>query len=295
MAKQIVLVTPDTSTSGATFRATFSPISTALQALFVKVPQAGEINLATVSKPGSANTSAGFEVYRLNDAMQATAPIFFKIEYGVGSLLTRPALWITVGKGADGSGNITGTLLARVLICQSWGVVSATPKNCYLGNGDGSCLVIALFPSDDASFTGSGGCFYAMERSRDAGGIATGAGIHQQYPGFSESYHTSNTVDYVAATKNTTSYGAVPIPYSLSSDITLSNGVNTPVFTGMVITPSRESWVPTAIIGCAMAEFGVGVVVTSLVNGIDYLAMGAASAYSDMAIQPYSASLLRWD
>ena len=293
MAKQIVLVTPDTDTSDATFRATFSPISTALQALFVKVTQAGEIDWGTVTKPSSGNSAAGFEVYRFNDAMQATAPIFFKIEYGSGAAIQFPAIWLTVGKGADGAGNITSVLLPRALAIVPGYGPTLTAKNCYVGNGDGSCLVMSLFPSD-AAFQASSGSVLILERSRDSNGNATGDGIHRQYSA-NVSSNTTDAVDYVTGNKNTTEAGCVPIPYTCASGVSLSNGVNTPIFTGMVMTPARASWVPTAIVGCAQAEFGVGVVASALVNGIDYLALGAASAYADMTSQQYSASLLRWD
>ena len=47
--------------------------------MLTRVTQTGEINWATVSAPASGSTFQGFEVYRLNDALQATAPLFLNL------------------------------------------------------------------------------------------------------------------------------------------------------------------------------------------------------------------------
>lgn len=293
MAKQIFSSTPDLSTDAA-FRGWGSAISTALQALFVKVTQTGEINWATVSKPATNGAAAGFEVYRFNDSLQASAPIFFKIEYGAYTGGTiRPALWMTVGKAADGSGTITGTLFSRNIIAGGNNIWTATPKNSYLGNGDGSVLVLSLWPSDTGSQAGPGQV-YALERSRDDNGNPTGAGVMCSR-NTSGTQQSTDAADYTAATVSSVDFGFIPVPYTCTNGVSLSNGVNTPIFTGMVMTPGRAAWVPTAVVGCARAEFGVAVVATSLVNGIDYLSMGAASSYADMAKQQYASSMIRWD
>jgi len=293
MAKQIFSSTPDLSTDAA-FRAWGSALSTALQALFTKVTQTGEVNWSTVSKPATSGASAGFEVYRFNDSMQATAPVFFKVEYGAFAGGTiRPCMWMTVGKGADGSGNITGVLFARSVIAGGNYVWTAIPQNSYIGSGDGSCLVMSVWPSDSASQSGAGQAF-ALERSRDDNGNPTGAGLFWSRS-TDGNYHTVETIDYTAMTKSTASFGCIPIPYPTASGVGLSNGINTPVFTGSCLTTQREAWVPTALLGAARADFGIAVVATAIYNGIDYLALGAAASYGDMAKQQYSSVMIRWD
>lgn len=291
MAKQIFSAAP-TQTTDAEFRAWVTAISNGFQALFTKVTQSGEINLATVLKPASGGTSQGFEVYRFNDSLQATAPLFFKIEYGSAGAATSPGCWLTIGKGADGSGTITSVLLARQQIFYI-NSGSATVYNSYVGSGDGSCLIFSLFPSAPG-ITGQGS-YCVVERSRDGSGNATAAGVFWQYSGQSNSQDYCETSDYTPAQKITLASGCINIPANLYTNISLSNGVSSPVFTGFVMTPGRATWVPTAIVGAAQSDFGIGVVAASVVNAIDYLAMGAASQYSDVAKQQYSAVLLRWD
>lgn len=291
MAKSTVLIAPD-YTSDATFRACVSGISTALQALFTKVTQTGEINTATVTKPAAANTAQGFEVYRLNDALHATAPVFFKIEYGSSSTAATPTIWLTVGKGADGSGNITSVILARqqVVYLNSG---STNGYNCYFGNGDGSCLIMSLFPTSPG--VGAPGSYVAVERSRDSNGNPTAVGVFWQYSGWSNSSDYCEAVDYNTAQKNTLTCGCINIPFNLDTNVSLSNGVSSPVFTGFVVTPERNSWVPTSILGACQVDFGIGTVAASLINAVDYLAIGAASQFSDVAKQQYASVLLRWD
>lgn len=291
MSKQVVSAAP-IQTTDAEFRAWVTAISNGFQALFTKVTQAGEINLATVLKPAGSDTSQGFEVYRFNDSLQATAPIFFKIEYGSSGLAAYPGCWLTVGKGADGSGTITSVLLARQQVFYMYSN-GASFYNSYIGNGDGSCLIFSLFPSAPGSI--GQGSYCVVERSRDGSGNPTAAGVFWQYSGQSNSRDYCETSDYTPAQKITLASGCVNIPANLNTNISLSNGVSSPVFTGFVMTPSRVTWVPTAVVGAAQSDFGVGVVAASVVGAIDYLAMGAASQYSDVAKQPYSAVLLRWD
>lgn len=293
MAKQTVLCTPDNSTDAA-FRGWGSAISTALQALFVKVTQAGEIDWGTVTKPTTATDSMGFEVYRFNDSLQGTAPIYFKFEYGSGpGSASRFGVWITVGKGADGSGTITGTLLARVQAILSSSTLTASAKNCYIGNGDGSCLVMSLWPSD-AGMTNS---MLVLERSRDDNGNPTAAAVMWQYSGAANSigYQFYGCIDYTAMTAVSLPFGCINIQYPLTANVSLSNGENTPVFVASCLTTQRVAWVPTSLMGVAQADFGAGVVATALNNGIDYLALGSACPYADIAKQQYASAMIRWD
>ena len=50
----------------------------------------------------SNNTAAGHQVYKFNDALQATAPVFIKIGYGIAASVWVPALFITAS-GPDGA------------------------------------------------------------------------------------------------------------------------------------------------------------------------------------------------
>lgn len=97
----------------ANFRVWGAELSGMLDTIgFTKSSDTGQINWATVTRPG-VSTSAGYEIRYLNDSLNGTAPIRVKLEYGTGTSAAYPNMWITIGTGSDGSGTITGILLAR--------------------------------------------------------------------------------------------------------------------------------------------------------------------------------------
>jgi hypothetical protein len=102
-------------TSDATFRTWVAAVLDQLNDIgLTQTADTGQIDTATVSTPGAINTSQGYAIFRFNDTLQATKPIYFKIEFGSGTATTTPSIWMTIGTGSDGAGTITGTMLSRV-------------------------------------------------------------------------------------------------------------------------------------------------------------------------------------
>lgn len=95
----------------ATFRSFVSKIGAILDSVGItKTTDTGQIDPATVAKPGAINTVQGYEIRKFTDSSQASKPIFVKIEYGSAGVVTRPAIWTTVGTGSNGSGTLTGVV-----------------------------------------------------------------------------------------------------------------------------------------------------------------------------------------
>lgn len=98
-------------TNDATYRAWGVVVSAAFaSAGLVQTSDTGQVNWTTVTKPTAASTLAGYEIWRFNDTLQSTAPIFIRISYysGAQSSGNNPVLRITVGTGSNGAGTITG-------------------------------------------------------------------------------------------------------------------------------------------------------------------------------------------
>jgi hypothetical protein len=96
----------DNSTD-AHFRSWGSALSAAWAGLgFVQTADTGQVNWTTVTHPTLANTFQGYEVWKANDALQSTCPIFFKVEYGSSSTTNNPSIRVTLGTGSDGAGTI---------------------------------------------------------------------------------------------------------------------------------------------------------------------------------------------
>jgi hypothetical protein len=164
---------PAQITSDAEFRTWGSSINTALAALgLVQTGDTGQINWTTVTKPVAATTFAGYEIWRFNDTLQATAPVYIKIEYGTGSSgASWHGLAVTVGSGTNGAGTINGQVGTRkVMSLQSSTATSATNHLSGANNRLQMCLNSG---QDNISY----GMLVAIERSKDSSGADDGTGI----------------------------------------------------------------------------------------------------------------------
>lgn len=179
--------TPVSNASSTTFRLWGLENNVALTAIgLTQTADTGQINWATVALPGAGNTQAGFEIWRFNDTLQSTSPVFLKIDYGTGSSTAVPMIGLTIGQGSNGSGTLTGTLSTRVAETAQGGISStitnATSFWCYnatagfLGVGWKYGVNSGLV----AANTALGG--FTLERSCDTTGTSTADAVLLQTP-----------------------------------------------------------------------------------------------------------------
>lgn len=138
----------------------------------VNTTDTGQINNATVTKPGGALTSQGYEIWKFNDTLQAAVPIFIKIEYGSSNAATNPAIWITVGTSTNGSGTLSVTSTRTIFAGNI--TTSASSVNPSYCSGDGSR--IALVNNYNSGNGGSMGGF-VLDRLRDGFANSTSEGF----------------------------------------------------------------------------------------------------------------------
>jgi hypothetical protein len=153
------------NTTDATFRLWGKFISDSLtSAGIVLTGDTGQINWATVTTPAAANTKQGYEIRRFADALQATKPVFFKLSFGSGAAAGRPAIWITIGTGSDGAGNITGVLVAETQYA-TVGVNAATDyKHVFSGDTDRFAVAMGYTPANGSQQA----LFMSIERTKDS-------------------------------------------------------------------------------------------------------------------------------
>lgn len=98
------------SLSNAEFQTICTKIKEALDGCgLVQTADTGQLDPSTVNYPGSANTEAGYLIYRFDDAQQGSDPIVFRVALGRGTSHAGSIYYrLTVGQGSDGSGTITG-------------------------------------------------------------------------------------------------------------------------------------------------------------------------------------------
>lgn len=157
------------NTTDTTFRSWGSGIHNALAAIgLVNTADTGQANWATVTKPVGTDTIKCYEIWRLNDALQATAPVFIKFEFGLsgGGVL---GIMISAGTGTDGAGNLTGAG-ARLWASNSAGDDSGA-NTCYF-SGDTDRFIFTLIHGTAAQSP-----VWFLERLVNDSGVSTGEGI----------------------------------------------------------------------------------------------------------------------
>jgi hypothetical protein len=168
MATSTVSMTNNLSTDGA-FQTFNSAINTAILAMgWVASSDTGQMNPATQVRTG-ISTSAGYIIYRMDDALQATCPVFLKILFGQGGTATMYRLIIQVANSTNGAGTLTGNI-STAWTFTSTGTTAAL--NCYF-SGTTARLQIALFPS-----TTTAQMMLSIERDKDANGADQNLGFH---------------------------------------------------------------------------------------------------------------------
>lgn len=157
-------------TTDAGFRAWAQAIHDTLVAVgLVQTSDTGQIDLTTVTTPGTNNTDAGYEIWRFNDAAQGSDPAFFRINYGRGAAAGRCRLQVVLGTGSNGSGTISGTTLTSA----PSDLTRVEPKGApgangtiHAASGDGSRLVVSLHSKNSTPLDYTLGYGFAIERIR---------------------------------------------------------------------------------------------------------------------------------
>lgn len=159
-----------TNASDAQFRAWVSALFTAVAAVgWVHVAQTGEIDPATVLAPTLSNTDRGFRVFRLNDALQATAPFFMKVNVGSGSAAANPSVTAAFGIAVDGSGNLSSPTASYAMALTTASATAAVSNV----SGDTNRLAVALWPGVGTATAR----FFSVERTHDTDGDDTARGL----------------------------------------------------------------------------------------------------------------------
>ena len=169
----IILYSPLDASTASAFRTSCGNIdATFVSTGWVQSSDTGQINWSSVALPGGANTSAGYSIYHMNDTLQATYPVFIKIEYGTSAASTI-GFWITIGTGSNGSGTLTGILNTRLQF-------GAAPANntgiifpsYFSGSSSRYSFVLCPYVSSNNCL-----CVLSIERTKDSAGALTNAGV----------------------------------------------------------------------------------------------------------------------
>jgi len=159
--------------SDALFRAWGKALSDAMAYVgLIKTNDSGQIDWNTVATPAAVNTLQGYEIWRFNDALQSSNPVYFRIDYGSqsGNKLY-PRIDLQVGHGSNGSGTLTGLLSASFTVAIA--AYGATLCPCFVSSDSGR-INVAMFTT---GVTNSTMLFY-IERLKDDSGNPTASGVN---------------------------------------------------------------------------------------------------------------------
>ena len=146
-----------------------------VEAGLVKTSDTGQIDWTTATRSSINTLTAGYLILRFNDTMQATAPIYLRIDFGTGSSSNFPRIALTVGTGTDGSGTITGDAKTSQRVWATTGTApdGLTARQSWLCVTEG---FVGLMWKDYGETSTIGGAFF-VSRTCDSSGTpsATGA------------------------------------------------------------------------------------------------------------------------
>lgn len=250
----------DGTTNVAAFRLWGSSISTMISDMgFVKTSDTGQVDWETVALPTTFGAIWCYEVWRFNDSLQGTTPIFFKIGYGRGSNNGTVLLSIEGGSGSNGSGTITG-IGTGLIHYASYGIVNndnANPKT-HLVSSDGSGLF--LVHGIEAATPGHKGAFL-IERLRNNDGTPNGDGFIIRSCSGTISGGTPSDLRVYDRINNMTYYatgGNAIMPFSLvSGQSTIQANGQFPTSPVHVFTPGVSITRSKLILCYAAADLGL--------------------------------------
>jgi hypothetical protein len=139
--------------------------------------EAGETAPAALAHPTNTNQKRGFRVYKMADSLQASYPVYIRIDYGSSAQSPNgPGIWYTIGTGSNGSGTITGILFngglaAQAQVCCS-NFVSTGAFNSY-GSSMPARAAIAMFVSGNSAYH----FVFIISRTKSSQGVDNSDGL----------------------------------------------------------------------------------------------------------------------
>ncbi|WP_152649126.1 hypothetical protein [Demequina flava] len=278
-----------------------------LSAGLVQTGDTGQINLATVTptNPGSP-TALGYEIWRFDDDVQATAPVFIKIVYGelYSSSQAKPWYSVAIATGSDGAGNLTGPVKASAKLSNSGSFSSnykqTTTEYASYSSGDGSSVNIITWPAWQESQQPAG--FSIMRSCGTDGNYNADAIAVMWYSPSDRGVYIVGATTGVEGASESAEYGVLgmTLPTKVNGvamntsnllTATLSeDGTKAPVFPAPLAAPGVAPWVPNGIAVVMPGDAGAtSVIQVATINGaartLRAFPYTATSTYPGLAAQ----------
>jgi len=201
MAANTFSVAPSNSTA-TLYRAWVGALRGALLACgWTQTSDTGQMDVSSLTVPTAIQTSSGYMVFAMADDLQATNPVYMRIDVGSGNAVNSPSIWVQVGTATDGAGTLSGkTTTQRQLVPYSSD--SSTTASASFYSGSTSRFVCVFWVGGTTNSGGHYGQLISVERTHDASGSDTADGVMVFTSSFTGSTNVfSQYLSYSAATQ----------------------------------------------------------------------------------------------
>ena len=110
-----------------------------LAAGLVQTADTGQVDVASVTWPGTNNTDAGYLMFRFDDTAQADHPIFLRVAIQRRTAVNNYSINFWIGNGSNGS----GTLTTQMAFTAGSAVTNNTAYNMVISAIDGALCIAA--------------------------------------------------------------------------------------------------------------------------------------------------------
>jgi hypothetical protein len=210
----------------------------------VRTADTGQVDATTVALPAN-NSVGGFSVWRANDALQATTPIFLRIEFTrhtTGDATNSPPGYsFQAGTATDGAGNLTGVVSSKASM-DAWTGSAAFLKNAISAADGRIACMLHINGSPTAGSTHRAVPWFVIERSRDGLGNFTDEGFFFMTGSTLQSTQVYQFIPRVGSAFATSGL-AVPWPHNLSAAMTNGDALVAPIFPcrGRLLPPLKAA------------------------------------------------------
>jgi hypothetical protein len=169
------------SSTDAHFRAWIEFIDNTLtNGGWVNTSDTGQTAVGSFVAPTTTHQARGYRVYRMDDALQSSAPIFMRLDFGSSNAAAAMGVWVSIGGSTDGAGVILDSMVVAATSGQA-NVQSSTSSTSLalpysFGSADSNRVVVA-FAVEVQAFGSGPYLFFSVERTFGTDGQPNADGI----------------------------------------------------------------------------------------------------------------------
>lgn len=131
-----------------------------------------------VANPATTNTLLDWEIWRFNDAVHATFPVYFRIYWRTGNGTATINLLLKIGTGWDGVSDVNGNTYTEQNLISTTGAAGTTAYSCYV-IGDTNRVIVGLWMGADSQAAGTTPAIcFGIERTHNSDGTDNDEGVY---------------------------------------------------------------------------------------------------------------------